>query len=83
MKIENIIKNYSGAVSYKKTVEFSVSPNELVELCAALKVLNKYKKLAFNGLKFKPKHADWYMIDYEITDNKEKVLFKFEAGSCG
>ena len=81
MKCENIKDDYSGAVSGKVEITFSVDKAESDELQAALAIVEKYKKAAIAVMEHNPQLSEWHMISYKIKEGKLTV--SIEDGMVG
>lgn len=81
MKLESTKNVPLTMVSGQVDVTISVDKSEADELRAALKVVDRYNKFAFNSLKCDPRKSDWHMVSYRVKNNR--VILSIQDGMAG
>jgi len=79
----SIVDKKDSAVSCSRTIKVEASAEEMVELRAALAVVDKFKSSALHavGWKDSPQSADWTMVSYAVKS--DGVLVTVQSGMCG
>lgn len=78
MKIEHKII-YDDVVSGKSEVHIPITKDKATELRQALKVVDKYRKIA--ETRVKTKTSDWAEFEYCVKN--DKVIVIVTDGACG
>lgn len=81
MKVESVKDVFQGAVSGQVDVTLAIDQSEANELRQALKIVDKYKKVAVAALAVNPTESEWHMVTYSVKN--DKVIVHIKDGMIG